>query len=41
MTPNSPYYPAQMVPAYDDLHRMAQVLLAHNMGAGKVLVLGG
>jgi len=40
MTPNSPNRPAQMVPAYDDLHRMAQVLLAQNMGAGTVLVLG-
>jgi hypothetical protein len=29
-----------MVPAFDDLHRMAQVLLAQHMGAGKVLVLG-
>ncbi len=40
MTPHAPYCPAQMVPAYDDLHRMAQVLLAQNMGAGAVLVLG-
>lgn len=40
MTPHTPYCPAQMVPAYDDLHRMAQVLLAQNMGAGVVLVLG-
>ncbi len=34
------YSPAQMVPAYHDLHRMAQVLLAQKMGAGTVLVLG-
>jgi len=40
MTPHSPYCPAQMVPAYADLHRMAQVLLAQHMGAGEVLVLG-
>ncbi len=40
MTPHAPYCPAQMVPAYDDLHRMAQVLLAQNMDAGTVLVLG-
>jgi tRNA (cmo5U34)-methyltransferase len=40
MTAHSAYCPAQMVPAYDDLHRMAQVLLAQNMGAGTILVLG-
>ncbi len=39
-----PYSPASMVPAYDDLHRMAAVLLAEHMAAGDiggdVLVLG-
>jgi tRNA (cmo5U34)-methyltransferase len=40
MKGHSPYCPAQMVPAYDDLPRMAQVLLAQQMGAGSVLVLG-
>ncbi len=40
MTPHSPYCPAQTVPTFDDLHRMAQVFLAQNMGAGVALVLG-
>lgn len=38
------YSPAAMVPAYDDLHRMAAVLLAEHIGAGDtrgdILVLG-
>lgn len=38
MTP--PYAPAKMVPGYADLNRMAQVLLAQHMGAGRVLILG-
>ncbi len=40
MSVRAPYEPEKMVPAYGDLPRMAQVLLAENMGAGAVLVLG-
>lgn len=37
---HSDYAPAAMVPAYHDLHKMTQILLAQHMGAGEVLILG-